>query len=131
MMFLLKSDPQTYAWADLERDGRTAWDGVRNATAQINLRKIRSGDDLLIYHSGKERAVVGLARAVGGPKADPTDPDGKACCVDIESVAKLGKPIPLSEFKARFTHFDLVRISRLSVMTVPDDVQVFVRPFLP
>lgn len=129
-MFLLKTEPSTYSWEDLEREGRTAWDGVRNATAQIHLKKIRPGDMLLIYHSGDQRAVVGLARAIGEPRPDPTDESGKAYCVDIEKVRKLKKPIPLAEFKARFPSFDLVRISRLSVMPVPEDVRAFLKPLL-
>lgn len=129
-MFLLKTEPGTYSWDDLEREGRTAWDGVRNATAQINLKKIKPGDTLLIYHSGDQRAVVGVARAVGEPRPDPTDEKRKAFCVDIEKVHKLSKPIPLADFKARFPGFDLVRISRLSVMAVPDDVQAFLKPLL-
>lgn len=129
-MFLLKTEPSTYSWDDLEREGRTAWDGVRNATAQINLKKIKPGDPLLIYHSGDVRAVVGLARAVGEPRPDPTDEKGKAYCVDIEKVRKLDKPVPLADFKARFPGFDLVRISRLSVMGVPEDVQEFLKPLL-
>lgn len=129
-MHLLKSDPETYSLDDLERDGTTAWDGVRNATAQIHLRTIRPGDELLIYHSGGERAVVGLARAVGSPRPDPTDPAGKASCVDIAFVRRLPRPVPLSDFKSRFAQFDLVRISRLSVMPVPPDVEAWVRPQL-
>ena len=123
MFHLLKSDPDTYSWADLERDGKTAWDGVRNNTALLNLKKISVGDDLLIYHSGGERTVVGLAKCIGAARLDPTDEKGKAVLIDLEAVRKLKKAIPLADFKARFPAFDLVRISRLSVMPVPIDVE--------
>jgi predicted RNA-binding protein with PUA-like domain len=129
-MFLLKSDPDTYSWSDLVRDGRTGWDGVRNATAQINLRRIAPGDTLLIYHSQSERAVVGIARALTGPVPDTTDPAGRYAMVELAPVKAVPRPIPLAAFKERFPSFDLVRISRLSVMPVPADVEAWLEPQL-
>ena len=126
--FLLKTEPTAYSYDDLEREGRTGWTGVRNATAQIHLRKIALGDQLFIYHSVKEKQIVGIAKALSGPGPDETDSTGKYIKVDIAPVKKLKKPITLAEFKeAGLGHFDLVRMSRLSVMPVPDDVLTWIQ----
>ena len=82
--WLLKTEPSTYALADLEREGRTTWDGVKNALALIHLRAMRPGDELLIYHSGKEKAVVGRARVEAPPRTD-----GKATVVDVRFEGRL------------------------------------------
>lgn len=122
--FLLKTEPGTYSFSDLERDRRTPWDGVRNALAQRHLRSMQPGDEAFIYHSVSDKEVVGLARAIAAPRPDPTDETGKHYCVDLEPVRRLKRPISLAEFKAAgWTQFDLVRMSRLSVMPVPDDVR--------
>lgn len=122
--FLLKTEPDTYSFTDLERDGETGWDGVRNALAQRHLRAIAPFDELFIYHSGKERQVVGLARALSGPLPDETDPAGKSVQVRLRPERRLARPVTLAAFKAAgWDAFDLVRLSRLSVMPVPDDVR--------
>lgn len=122
--FLLKTEPETYSFADLERDRRTGWDGVRNALAQRHLRSIVPGDELFIYHSGKERQVVGIAKALTGPIPDETDETGKYIKVDLAFVRRLARPVTLAQFKAAgWDQFDLVRMSRLSVMPVPADVR--------
>ncbi|HYD01383.1 MAG TPA: EVE domain-containing protein [Phycisphaerales bacterium] len=125
--YLLKTEPSTCSFDDLVREKRARWDGVSNAAALISLRAIRKGDELLIYHSGDEKAVVGLARALGDPYEDPvqpgTTPDGKPkfAVVDLAAVKSAKTPVTLAAIKAdpRFKELGLVRISRLSVMPVP------------
>jgi len=125
--FLLKTEPETYSFDDLERERRTGWDGVRNALAQRHLRSIVPGDELFIYHSGKDRQVVGVAKALTGPIPDPTDETGKSIKVDLEPVRRFKRPVTLAQFKAAgWDQFDLVRISRLSVMPVPEDVRAWI-----
>lgn len=121
--WLLKTEPATYSYADLERDGTTVWDGVRNAQALIHLRAMRSGDDVLIYHSGEQRAIVGTAAIAGDPYADPRAGDPKLTVVDVQSVRRLGQPVGLAAIKADavFEGMALVRQPRLSVMPVTDE----------
>jgi predicted RNA-binding protein with PUA-like domain len=120
--WLLKTEPSTYSFADLLRDGRTTWDGVSNAAALINLRAMRKNDEALIYHSGVEKAVVGMARLASDPYPDPKLGDPKRVVVDLVPIRPLAHPITLSAIKAdpRFASFALVRISRLSVMPVSE-----------
>ena len=120
--WLLKTEPSTYSFSDLLRDGRTTWDGVSSPAALINLRAMRKGDEVLIYHSGSEKAVVGLAKLSSDPYADPKLADPKRVVVNVEPVRALPAPIPLAAIKAdrRFASFALVRISRLSVMPVSE-----------
>ncbi|MFN3429888.1 MAG: EVE domain-containing protein [Candidatus Sericytochromatia bacterium] len=122
--FLLKTEPETYSYADLERDGQTAWDGVRNHLAMRYLRAMQPGDEAFIYHSVSDKQVVGIAQVVSPCRPDPKDESGKFDCLDIAPVRKLKRPVTLAEFKAAGWHdFDLVRMSRLSVMPVPDAVR--------
>ena len=120
--WLFKEEPDHYSFADLERDGETVWSGVANALARSNLRKIKAGDRILYYHTGGEKAVVGMARAVGDAYDDPDDPSGRRAAVDIAPEGKLSRPVALAEIKSlkMFAKFPLVRISRLSVMPVKD-----------
>ena len=122
MNFLFKEEPTHYAYDDLARDGKTSWTGVRNPVAQKNLRSVRKGDRIFYYHTGDEKAVVGIAKAAGDAYADPKDPSGKLYAVDVVPVKKLPRPVTLAEIKAKafFKDFPLVRISRLSVMPVSD-----------
>ncbi len=122
--WLLKTEPSTYSFADLERDGTTVWDGVANAQALIYLRQMQLGDQLLIYHSGDERAVVGRAEIVSTPYPDPQLGDPKRVVVDVQVRQRLTQPVPLSTIKAdpAFAQFGLVRLPRLSVMPVPDEL---------
>ena len=125
--YLLKTEPETYSYDDLERDGRTGWDGVRNALAQRHLKAIAPGDELFIYHSGKERRIVGVAKALTGPIPDETDASGKSVKIDLAPVQRLAKPVTLAQVKeAGWTEFDLVRMSRLSVMPVPAEIRDWV-----
>jgi predicted RNA-binding protein with PUA-like domain len=116
--WLIKTEPATYSLADLERDGRTIWDGVNNALALIHLRAMREGDELLIYHSGKEKAVVGRARVEAPPRTD-----GKATVVDVRFEARLSAPVPLAAIKTEpaLAGLPLIRNTRLSVMPVTAD----------
>ncbi|MCE9581591.1 MAG: EVE domain-containing protein [Planctomycetes bacterium] len=118
--WLFKTDPDTYSLADLEREGRATWDGVANNTALIHLRKTAPGDEVLIYHSGDDKAILGLARVVKGGYPDPKQKNPKLAVCDIEFVKRLATPVPLAAIKAEkaLADFDLVRISRLSVMPV-------------
>jgi len=125
--YLLKTEPETYSYDDLERDGRTGWDGVRNALAQRHLKAIAPGDELFIYHSGKERRIVGVAKALTGPIPDETDASGKSVKIDLAPIQRLSKPVTLAQVKeAGWTEFDLVRMSRLSVMPVPAEIRDWV-----
>ena len=119
--WILKSDPDTYGFDDLVRDGRTVWDGVSNAVALKNIRSMTKGDRLFIYHSGDEKAIVGLSTVVSAPYADPNDP--KLTVVDIDAGERLPRPVTLSAVKAdpAFAQLGLVRLSRLSVIPVPAD----------
>ena len=117
-----KQEPDCYAFDDLARDGTTQWDGVSNALARKHLRQMRPGDRVFFYHTGKEKAVVAIARAASDAYPDPADTTGKAYVVDIVPVAALKRPVTLAEIKAvaAFASFPLTRIPRLSVMPVTD-----------
>jgi len=121
--WLLKTEPSTYSYADLVRDKRTTWDGVSNPVALKHLRTMRKGDQAFVYHTGSEKAIVGIARIAGDPRPDPKLGDPRLVVVELEPVRPLRKPVPLAAVKAdrRFADFELVRISRLSVMPVPPD----------
>jgi predicted RNA-binding protein with PUA-like domain len=116
--WVLKTEPSEYGFADLVRDRRTRWEGVSNPVALKHLRSMLEGDQALIYHTGKEKAVVGLARIAGAPYPDPSDP--KLVVVDIEPVRPLPRAVSLAEIKAEpaFADLGLVRVPRLSVVPV-------------
>ena len=120
--WLVKEEPDHYAYAQLERDGRTVWAGVKNPLAQKHLRGIRRGDRVFYYHTGKEKAVVAIAKAAGHAYPDPADEAGKLYVVDLVPQARLARPVTLAEIKAdpAFASFPLVRMGRLSVMPVSD-----------
>ena len=120
MNWLFKEEPTHYSFDDLAKDKRTMWSGVKNPLAQKHLRSVKKGDTIFYYHTGDEKSVVGIARAMGDAYSDPNDKTGKAAVVDIAPVQKLARPVTLKEIKAdpAFKDFALVRISRLSVMPV-------------
>ena len=120
--WLFKSDPDTYSFADLERDGQTVWDGVSNNLALKHLRSVRRGDQALIYHTGDEKAVVGLAEVVSDAYPDPKQKDSRLVVVDVKASERLARPVSLGEIKkqAALKDFDLVRLPRLSVMPVSE-----------
>jgi predicted RNA-binding protein with PUA-like domain len=121
--WLFKEEPAHYSFADLERDGVATWNGVTNNLARQNLRKVRKGDRVLYYHTGKEKAVVGTMEVEGGPVADPTSDDPKAIVVKVRPLKGLDRPVTLVEIKAdpQLASWDLVRLPRLSVMPVSAD----------
>lgn len=118
--WLMKSEPGSYSWDDLARDGGTEWDGVRNAAARIHLRAMKRGDEAFFYHSSEQRAVVGIIRIVREAGPDPKDPAWVS--VAVEPVRPLG-PVTLKTIKAepRLAAMELIRQSRLSVAPVRDE----------
>jgi len=120
--WLLKTEPDCYAWDNLVHDKRTAWDGVSNALALKHIRTMKKGDSALIYHTGGERAAVGIAQIVSAPYTDPKEGDDRLVVVDLKPKKKLPRPVTLDEIKAdkKFAGWDLLRIGRLSVVPVPD-----------
>jgi predicted RNA-binding protein with PUA-like domain len=120
--WLFKEEPTHYNFADLERDGTAVWDGVANALAQQHLRKVRPGDRVFYYHTGKEKAVVGEMKVIRGPEPNPDAPDEKQVAVIVKAVRRLQHPVPLGRIKAdpAFKDWELVRLPRLSVMPVTD-----------
>jgi predicted RNA-binding protein with PUA-like domain len=119
-LWLLKTEPDQYAYADLERDSATVWDGVSNNAALKNIRDMRPGDLALIYHTGDERQVVGLAEVTSAPYPDPKAGDPKLVVVDVKALRPLARPVTLAAVKAdsAFADFALVRQGRLSVVPV-------------
>jgi predicted RNA-binding protein with PUA-like domain len=122
--YLVKTEPSTYSFEDLTRQKRATWDGVANPVALRNLRAMRPGDEVLVYHTGDVKAAVGLARVVSEPYPDPKAKDEKLTVVDLEVVRALPHPVTLASVKAdpAFADFALVRQGRLSVMEVPPDL---------
>jgi predicted RNA-binding protein with PUA-like domain len=118
--WLLKTEPSTYSYADLAREQVTTWDGVSNPAALNNIRAMKNGDQAFIYHTGDEKAIVGIARIVSAPYPDPKLNDPKRVVVDIAPVKALKAPVTLATVKSdpRFAGFALVRVPRLSVMPV-------------
>ena len=121
--WLFKTEPSVYSFPQLQKDKKTVWDGVGNNLALKNLKDIKKGDLVLIYHTGNERQAVGIARALGGAYPDPAKKDPKLLVVDIEAVKPLGRPVTLAQVKAhaKLKNFDLVRNSRLSIMKLTDE----------
>jgi predicted RNA-binding protein with PUA-like domain len=122
MNWLFKEEPANYSFDALVKDKRTVWSGVKNPLAQKHLHAVRKGDRIFYYHTGNEKAVVGVAKALTNAYDDPNDASGKLAVVDVGPVKKLARPVTLAEIKAdaAFKTFPLVRISRLSVMPVSD-----------
>jgi predicted RNA-binding protein with PUA-like domain len=120
--WLVKSEPNSYAFADLQRDGRTVWDGVRNHAAALHLKAMREGDEVLFYHSQEGLAVVGIAKVIRTAFVDPSDPAGRFVAVELAPVRPLGRPVTLSEMKAEpaLSGMAMLRQSRLSVSPVGD-----------
>lgn len=118
--WLVKSDPDEYSARDLERDGRTTWEGVSSAPAQKHMREMRAGDAVLVYHTGAEKSIVARAAVASPPRPDPADPAGKRVVVELAFEGWLDAPVSLAAIKSdpTFADFALVRIGRLSVMPV-------------
>lgn len=121
--WLLKTEPSAYSWDDLTREKTATWDGVSNPVALAHLAAMKRGDNTLIYHTGREKAVVGLARVTRSAYPDPGASDPKRIVVDIEAVRALSRAVPLAEIKADalFANSPLVRQGRLSVVPLTDE----------
>jgi len=117
--WLVKSDPDTYSFADLLREKTTTWDGIANAAALGHLRRMAKGDDCLVYESGDVKAIVGYAKVAAAPRPGIVDP--KLATVELAAGKPVARPLTLAAIKAdpEFAAWELVRISRLSVMPVP------------
>jgi predicted RNA-binding protein with PUA-like domain len=123
-LWLFKEEPECYSFANLQHDGTTTWSGVTNALAQKHLRAMKKGDRVFFYHTGKEKAVVGIMQVIADPTPDPADETGKRVVVTVKPVRLLKTPVTLAAIKAdkAFAGWELVRIARLSVMPVPEDL---------
>lgn len=122
--WLFKEEPDTYSFADLERDGSTVWSGVANPVAQKNLRSVKAGDRVFFYATGKEKAVIGVMEVASDPTPDPNDYTGKIVVVTVKPLRKLTRPVTLASIKAdnAFAQWELVKQARLSVMPVTDEL---------
>ena len=120
--WLVKQEPSSYSWSDFVADAQTSWTGVRNYAARNNLRRMRKGDEVLFYHSGEEKAVVGIAKVTGTAYRDPTSKEEDWSAVDLAPIKPLRRPVTLREIKAnaRLKQIPLVRQSRLSVMPLAE-----------
>jgi predicted RNA-binding protein with PUA-like domain len=119
--FLAKTDPDTYSLDDLKKDGTTEWDGVRNPAAVNAIKAMKPGDDVIIYHTGAEKAVVGMAKVVSEPRPDPND--DRSWVADFEYLHDAKRPVTLREIKEshQFDDWALVRMGRLSTMEAPQE----------
>lgn len=128
--WLLKTEPSTYSWEDLEKEKQTRWDGVTAPAALQHIRKMKPGDQAVIYHSGDVRAAVGLAEVTTSPYVDPEGDSEKLAVVDVKGVRRLKQPVELNVIKSNplFAESPLVRISRLSVVPLtPEQFRVLTR----
>ena len=130
--WLFKTEPETYSYDQLEADKKCVWDGVSNNQALKNLRTVRLGDEVLIYHTGNEKAVVGLAEAVTDAYPDPNTDDEHLVVVNLKPKRRVKTPITLADIKANeaFSEFDLVRLPRLSVMPVSKEYWALLQDML-
>jgi predicted RNA-binding protein with PUA-like domain len=121
--WMVKQEPETYSWDDFVRDGATDWSGVRNYQARNNLREMKTGERVLFYHSGKDKAVVGLAEVVKSAYPDPTADDVQWLAVDLKAVKPFKNPVPLAaiRYDKRLSQLPLIRQSQLSVMPLTKD----------
>jgi predicted RNA-binding protein with PUA-like domain len=121
--WLVKTEPTVYSFQQLQKDKQTVWDGVKNNLALKHMTGVRKGDWVLIYHTGKEKAAVGIGRTLSGAYPNPEEKNPRFLVFDIEASKPLPRPVSLAEIKAqsKLAKFDLVRISRLSVMPVNDE----------
>jgi predicted RNA-binding protein with PUA-like domain len=121
--WMVKQEPETYSWDDFVREGKTDWTGVRNYQARNNLREMKTGDRVLFYHSGKEKAVVGLAEVVKSGYPDPTAEDEQWIAVDLKPINGFTNPVPLPaiRYDKRLNKLPLIRQSQLSVMPLTKD----------
>jgi predicted RNA-binding protein with PUA-like domain len=121
--WLLKTEPSEYSYFDLERDGWTVWEGVTNNLALQHLRSVRKGDRALLYHTGKEKAAVGIVQIISDPYPDPSLADPRRVVLKVQSMRRLARSVPLAEIKKhpKLKTFDLVCLPRLSVIPVSEE----------
>lgn len=121
--WLFKTEPTAYSFQQLQKDKRAEWDGVKNNLALKHLSGIKKGDAILIYHTGDEKAAVGIAEALSASYPDPAKKDPKLLVVDMKPLKSLDRPVTLSEMRAnpKLAKFDLLRLPRLSVMPVSEE----------
>ncbi len=121
--WMVKQEPETYSWEDFVKDGKTDWSGVRNYQARNNLREMKTGQRVLFYHSGKDKAVVGVAEVVKSAYPDPTAEDEQWIAVDLKPIRPLKNPVPLAaiRYDKRLAELPLIRQSQLSVMPLTKD----------
>lgn len=127
-MWLLKTEPEEYSWQDLVEEGQGVWDGVKAPAALKNLRRVKKGDQLFIYHTGQERAIIGIAKATAEAYPDPSEDDGKLFVIKIAPVEQLRRVVSLKQIKSSglFPDWDLIRLPRLSVVPVSKEQWDFV-----
>jgi len=120
--WLVKQEPSSYSWSDFVAEGQTSWTGVRNYSARNNLRKMQKADEVLFYHSGEDKAVVGIAKVMRTAYPDSTAKEGDWSTVDLAPIKPLRRPVTLREIKnqSRLKRIPLVRQSRLSVMPLAE-----------
>ncbi len=118
--WLFKQEPSSYNYSQLEKDGKTVWDGVANNLALKHLRSVKKGDKAIFYHTGDEKQIVGIMDVISDPYPDPKD--SSLVVVDVSASRRLARPVTLEDIKSdsAFSSWELVRISRLSVMPVPE-----------
>jgi predicted RNA-binding protein with PUA-like domain len=121
--WMVKQEPETYSWSDFANDGETDWSGVRNYQARNNLREMKTGDRVLFYHSGKDKAVVGIAEVSRDAYPDPTADDPQWVAVNLKPIKPLKNPVPLAaiRYDERLSQLPLIRQSQLSVMPLSKD----------
>jgi predicted RNA-binding protein with PUA-like domain len=129
--WLLKTEPADYSWSDLVKDKKTIWSGVANALALKHIRSMKRGDLALIYHTGKERQIIGIAQITSNPYPDPNEKDERLVVVDLKPLGRFQNPVPLTTIRSdpAFKSWDLLRNSRLSVMPVPDEMWMRIDQF--
>lgn len=122
--WLFKTEPSDYSFDDLEREKKVVWDGVSNNLALKNLRDVRMGDEILIYHTGNDKAIVGLAEAISDPYPDPSESDDHLMVIKLKPKRRFSRQVTLSEIKNHeaMREFDLIRLPRLSIMPIKEDI---------
>ena len=122
--WLVKQEPSTYSYDKLEKEKQTVWDGVHNNLALKHLRSMKKGDQAFFYHTGDEKQAVGIIEIISNPYPNPKESDKRFVVVDLKAVQRLRRPVTLDEIKkdTLFKNWELLRISRLSVMPVPKNL---------
>ena len=126
--WLAKQEPTSYNFSSLKKEKKTVWDGVHNNLALKNIGKIKKGDKIFFYHSGKEKQVIGIMEVISNPYPNPEEDNKRFIVVDVKFNKQLKKPVTLEEIKKekKYSNWDLLRISRLSVMPVPKQIWDFI-----